>query len=139
MAGDRMVLIIGCGRLGASLANRLSARGDAVVTVDIDSASFSRLAPDYSGFKVEGDASELATMNQSGAGKADLLLAVTGNDNVNIHVCQVASAEYNAPRVIARISDAKKQSVFRRLGVETLSATEALTKNLLDLIDQEAR
>ena len=122
------VVVVGCGRYGSHLANGLSAAGHSVVVIDHDPARFDTLTTEFSGFRVEADATELATLREAKLDQADLLVAATHSDNVNIMVAQVAARIFGTPRVIARVSDPRRESVFRDLGIETVSPTSLATK-----------
>lgn len=119
----QFVIIVGCGRLGSYLANRLSREGHSVVAIDVEEAAFSALAAEYSGFRVEGDATELAVLQQAKVDKADLVVATTREDNVNLMVAQFAKRLFEVPRVMARVFDPRREDLYRALGVDTLCPT----------------
>ena len=123
MASDLFIVIVGCGRLGAHLANQLSRVGHGVVVIDSDEQGFGSLSPEYSGFRVEGDATELAVLKQAKVDKADLVIATTRDDNVNLMVAQVAKAELGVARVLARVFEPRREAIYQRLGVETICPT----------------
>lgn len=117
------IIIIGCGRLGSFLANRLSRDGQNVVIIDINKARFENLSAEFSGFRIEGDATETAVLIQAKINKADAMIAATHEDNVNLMIAQIAKRIYKVPKVMARIFDLKREEIFRRLGIETISPT----------------
>jgi trk system potassium uptake protein TrkA len=119
----QFVIIVGCGRLGSYLANRLSRDGHSVVAIDVDEAAFRALAAEYSGFRVEGDATELAVLRQAKVDKADLVVATTREDNVNLMVAQFAKRLFKVRRVMARVFDPRREDLYRALGVDTLCPT----------------
>lgn len=123
MASTLFIVIVGCGRLGSNLANQLSHAGHGVVVIDIDEEAFDHLSAAYSGFRVEGDAVELAVLKQAKLDKADLLIATSQDDNVNLMVAQVARAVFSVPRVLVRVFEPKREAIYRRLGVETICPT----------------
>jgi trk system potassium uptake protein TrkA len=123
MANELFIVIVGCGRLGSFLANQLSRVGHGVVVIDSNEQTFGKLSPDYSGFRVEGDATELAVLKQAKVDRADLVIATTQGDNVNLMVAQVARTEFGVARVLARVFDPRREAVYRRLGVETICPT----------------
>jgi trk system potassium uptake protein TrkA len=118
--GNRYIVIVGCGRLGSLLANRLSFEGNSVVVIDIDAAAFGDLSPDFSGFHVEGDATQLAVLRTAGLEKAQDLVATTSQDNVNLMVCQVARKLFDVGHVLTRVYDPKRQRIYDLLGIETI-------------------
>jgi len=117
------IVIIGCGRLGSFLANRLSRDGQSVVILDIDKSKFENLSAEFSGFRIEGDAIESAVLKQAKIDKADALIAATREDNINLMIAQIAKRIYKVPKVMARIFDLKREEIFRQLGIETICPT----------------
>ena len=138
MARDLFIVIIGCGRLGSHLANRLSHAGHGVVAVDSDESAFGNLSAEYSGFRVEGDATELAVLREAKVDKADLVIAATRDDNVNLMVAQVAKAAFAVPRAVARVFDPRREAVYRRLGIETVCPTAVAAGLFLDIVSEAA-
>jgi len=136
-ASDRFIVIVGCGRLGAYLANRLSRDGNGVVVIDAEEQAFAALSPEYSGFRVEGDATELAVLREAKADKADVVVAATRDDNVNLMVAQVAKVEFGVARVLARVFEPRREAVCRKLGVETICPTAMSAELFLKAIARE--
>ena len=125
MVPYQYVVIVGCGRVGSMLANRLSGLGSNVVIVDRDETAFDNLSPEFSGFRVLGEAAELATLRQAGIERADCLLAVTSHDNVNLMVAQMARATFGVTKVMARVFDPAREGVYREFGIETVNPATA--------------
>jgi len=124
MKGSELfVVIVGCGRLGCHVASQLSRAGHGVVVIDCDEDAFNQLAPEFSGFRVEGDATELAILRQAKTDRADLVIATTSDDNVNLMVAQVARTVFLVPRVLARVFEPRREGIYRRLGIETVCPT----------------
>lgn len=137
MASDLFIVIVGCGRLGSHLANQLSRTGHGVVVIDSKEHAFGNLSPEYSGFRVEGDATELAVLKQAKVNKADLVISTTRKDNINLMVAQVAKAEFAVPRVLARVFEPRREAVYRRLGVETICPTAVAAEMFLNSVVKE--
>jgi trk system potassium uptake protein TrkA len=123
MLAYQYIIVVGCGRLGSILANRLSRLGSSVVVIDRDEAAFANLSTEFSGFQVIGDAAELAVLRRAKIEKADCLLAATRHDNVNLMVAQVAKKVFHVPKVVARVFDPSREAVYRKFGVETICPT----------------
>jgi len=123
MKNNRYIVIIGCGRLGSHLANQLSRMGHAVVAIDTDEAAFNNLSPDFSGFRVAGDATQIEVLKEAKVKKADVFFAATHEDNVNLMVAQVARKIFNVPHVLARVFDPKREEVYAQLGINTICPT----------------
>lgn len=134
MGSERYIVIVGCGRLGSHLARRLSAAGNGVVVIDADEATFAKLSPEYSGFSIEGDATEHAVLNEAKVKQADMVIATTRSDNVNLMVAQVAREVFGVPRVLARVFEPRREAVYRRLGVETICPTTVAAELFLKSI-----
>ena len=115
------IVVAGCGRLGGHLANRLSREGHSVVVIDVNEAKFQNLSAEFSGFRLEGDASELEILKQAKTLDAHKLIAVTRNDNVNLTIAQIAKTVFHVPTVVARVSDPQREAIFRELGIHTVS------------------
>ncbi len=128
------VVIVGCGRLGSHLAGRLSTAGHNLVVVDIAPASFGLLPPEYSGFTVEGDASELAVLARAKLDQADVVIAATREDNLNLMVAQLATQVFGAKRALARVLDPSREEVYRALSIETICPTTAAADMFADLV-----
>jgi trk system potassium uptake protein TrkA len=123
MVPCQYTIVVGCGRLGSILANQLSRLGNNVVVVDRDESAFENLSTEFSGFRVTGDAAELAVLRQAGIEKADCLLATTRHDNVNLMVAQVARTVFGVSRVMARVFDPSRQAVYDQFGIDTVCPT----------------
>lgn len=123
MNRNRYIVIVGCGRLGSHLANRLSRAGNSVVVIDVDQDTFDDLTPDFSGFRLEGDATHMAVLKESKLKSANVLIVTTHDDNVNLMVAQVAQKIFGVPQVLARVFDPRREEVYTRLGIETICPT----------------
>ena len=126
------ITVIGCGRLGSLLAERLSRAGHDVVAVDLDPASFDRLPASFGGFRVAGDATELAVLRRARVERADVVLATTRDDNVNLFVTQAATKLLGAKKAIARVFEPSRESTYRVLGVETVCPTVLAAGTFID-------
>lgn len=134
MSKPLYIVVVGCGRLGSRLANALSGHGHAVVVVDRDEARFASLSSEFSGFRVEGDATHVAVLTQAGLAKADALIAATHEDNVNLLVAQVASKVFGVPRALARVYDPRRDAIAAQLGIDTVCTTTLALQLLLDKV-----
>lgn len=123
MASNQTIIVVGCGRLGSLLASRLSSLGSSVVVIDRQETAFENLSPEFGGFRVTGDAAELAVLRQARMDKAGCVLAITSHDNVNLMVAQVARTVFGVPKVMARVNDPSREAVYREFGIETICPT----------------
>lgn len=118
------VVIVGCGRLGSHLANLLSRDGHRVIVVDRERSAFSRLtAESFSGYRVEGDASEAWVLEEAGLRRAELVITATHDDNLNLMVALVARRVHGVEHVMARVYDMRREPLYRELGLETVCPT----------------
>lgn len=133
--GSYFIIIAGCGRMGAYLANKLSKAGHSVVVVDVKSAAFDLLSEEFSGFKVEGDATEFAVLKEAKAEKADILIATARRDNVNLMVAQVAKKIFGIPEVIARVIETERENIYKELEVKTVCPTRIAGDSFFALVN----
>ncbi|NJD02383.1 MAG: TrkA family potassium uptake protein [Ruminiclostridium sp.] len=117
------IIIIGCGKVGASLAHVLAGDGHDVVIIDNDRDAFKALKPGFNGITVAGVPIDQDVLKQAGIETADALTAVTPDDNINIMACQVAKEIFKVPRVIARIYNPEREHVFHEFGLDTICPT----------------
>jgi trk system potassium uptake protein len=135
VAQSKHIIIIGCGRLGGMLANKLSAEGHQIVIIDRREISFDKLSIDFSGFKIIGDAVERHILLEAGITKTDYLFAVTTQDNTNLMVAQVAKSIFNVPHVVARVYDPFREGIYKEFGIATISPTKLTASAFLKLVE----
>ena len=118
------VIVLGCGRLGADLAYRLSLREDMhVVAVDRDPVAFNNLPHNYAGRMVEGDALSQDVLQRAGIDRAQAVAVVTDSDVINAVVGHVARTMYRVPQVVVRNFDPLCRSLIEQFGLQVVSAT----------------
>lgn len=115
------VVILGCGRVGATLANALEDMGHQVSVIDQDPNSFRRLGPTFEGRTVTGVGFDPDVLRKAGIENADAFAAVSSGDNSNIIATRVAREEFGVDNVAARIYDQGRAEVFERLGIPTVA------------------
>lgn len=118
------IIIIGCGRLGSMLAEELSDAGHDISIVDRDSKRFTALGSGFNGRRIRGIEFDNDILIEAGIKQADFIISVTPDDNINITVSLIAKKIFNVPRIIARINDPGKKSVYEKLEIETVNPTE---------------
>ena len=131
------ILIVGCGRVGSSVARAMLQDGHEVSCLDEDPESHARLElgidqswEDLGGRFTVGTALEVDALNEAGIEKADAFIAATDGDNTNIIVAQIAQRRYNVPTVIARILDPYRASWYEHQGVHTICPTKVAIEML---------
>ncbi len=117
---ENYTIIIGCGRLGANLANTLSDNGEDVLIIDKNKEAFRKLSPAFGGLSLNGDATDLDVLQEAQINNATTVIAVTNNDNANILVAQVAREMFHIERVIARLYDPEREYVYHEFGIATI-------------------
>jgi trk system potassium uptake protein TrkA len=117
------VVILGCGRVGSTLALMLSSEGHDVSIIDMDTSAFRRLGENFSGRAINGIGINADVLREAGIENADAFLTVTNGDNTNIMAAQIAKTLFQVPRVMARIYDPLRAEIYREVGVETLCIT----------------
>ncbi len=128
------IIVVGGGKVGYYLAKELVEEGNEVLVIEKDPPKAERIAEELGDISLRGDGCEASTMEMAGFGRAEMVIAVTGDDEDNLVVCQVAKAKFNVPRAVARINNPKNEEIFRKLGIDTtISATTAI----LSRIEQE--
>src|SRR5512143_3034452 len=105
------IIVVGCGRVGVELALSLQAE-NRVTVIDADSRAFDRLGLHYAGRTVRGDALDREALLRAGIQTADALAAVTASDNVNLIVASVARKIYHIGRVVTRLYNPRRQSIY---------------------------
>lgn len=115
------VVIMGCGRLGSTLAHKLVGRGHSVAVIDQNSDAFRRLGSEFTGITVTGIGFDGDVLRQAGIERADAFAAVSSGDNSNIISARLARETFGVSRVVARIYDARRAQVYERLGIPTVA------------------
>jgi trk system potassium uptake protein len=117
------VVILGCGRVGATLALMLQSEGHSVAIVDRDREAFRRLGRTFQGQTILGIGIDEDVLRKAGIERADAFAATTSGDNSNIMSAQIAKMKYKVRRVIARIYDPLRAEAYKELGIDTISPT----------------
>ena len=117
------IVIVGCGRVGASSAEFYDRAGHEVVILDSSTSAFDRLPTSFHGTAIRGDGTDEDVLRRAGAQGADVFLAVTEGDNRNIMAAQLANEALGIERVIAKINDPLRSTAYAELGIATLCRT----------------
>jgi trk system potassium uptake protein TrkA len=117
------IIVIGCGGVGAGLAQALSKRAHQVTVVDINPDAFERLGSSFKGRTILGIGFDRDTLIQAGIERADGLAAVTSSDETNVVTAQVARHIFHVPRVVASLYDIRQAEIYKRLGIQTIAPT----------------
>ena len=128
------VVIMGCGRVGASLAGALERLGHQITVIDRDPQAFRRLGSDFHGDQVVGVGFDRDVLVKAGVEQAEAFAAVSSGDNSNIIAARVARETFGVQRVVARIYDAKRAAVYERLGIPTVATVPWTTDRFLRML-----
>jgi len=128
------VVIMGCGRVGASLARALERLDHQVAVIDKDGQSFRRLGSDFQGQQVVGNGFDRNVLIEAGVERAGAFAAVSSGDNSNIISARVARETFGVEHVVARIYDHKRAAVYERLGIPTVATVPWTTDRFLRML-----
>lgn len=138
-------IILGCGRVGSTLARMLFEEGHDVTIIDQTSESFRRLGARFKGTRLVGPGTDMDVLKRAGIEQADLFVSVTDGDNRNIMAAQIAKNVFGVPKVMTRIYDPSRAQAYNEMGIQTICTTSiaagllhdlALGKPIDDLVDQ---
>jgi trk system potassium uptake protein TrkA len=125
------IIIVGCGRVGASVANAYDLAGHEVVILDVMTSAFDRLPSSFGGQAIRGDGTDEDVLRRAGTASADVFIALTEGDNRNIMATQLAAEALGVRKVIAKINDPVRATAYAELGIATLCRTGLM----MDAID----
>jgi len=125
------IIVVGGGRVGYYLTKALLDEGHEVLTIEKNATVCETVNEELGGVYFRGDGCEAATLAEVGTGRADMLIAVTGDDEDNLVASQVAKHKFNVPRTIARIRNPKNETIFKKLGIDvTVSSTNIILEHI---------
>jgi trk system potassium uptake protein len=125
------IVVVGGGRIGYYLSKALLTEGHEVLIVERNSTLCQTINDELGSVCFHGDGCEAATLEEIGTARADMLIAVTGDDEDNLVACQVAKHKFNVPRTISRIRNPKNEILFKKLGIDvTVSSTNIILESI---------
>ena len=128
------VLVIGGGKVGYYLTKELIDSGHEVVLMEKDRSRADQIADEIGSIVIPHDGCEGSYLKEAGANRADIVAAVTGDDEDNLVICQMAKHHFDVPRTIARVNNPKNEELFRHLGVDEIISP---TRMILGSIEQD--
>lgn len=128
------IIIVGGGKIGYYLAKQLLEDQHEVLIIEQDAEKCAQIADDLGEVVMLGDGCEAATLERAGMARSDMVIALTGDDEDNLVVCQVAKHKFDVPHTVARINNPKNETIFKKLGID---ATISSTSVILAHIEQE--
>ncbi|MDP2728278.1 MAG: TrkA family potassium uptake protein [Dehalococcoidia bacterium] len=125
------IIVAGGGKVGYYLAKELLSEGHEVLVIEQNPRKCEQITEELGSIAVRGDACETTTLSDAGTARADMVVAVTGDDEDNMVICQVAKKKFNVPRTIARINNPKNETIFKKLGIDvTVSSTTIILEHI---------
>lgn len=128
-------VIVGCGRVGAAMAEALDNSGHEVIVLDVATRAFDRLSEEFKGQAVRGDGTDEDVLRKAGADGADVFLALTEGDNRNVMAAQVAMEKLSVGKAVAKINDPVRAAAYAELGIATVCRTTMLADALLAFLN----
>ncbi len=125
------IIVVGVGRLGYYLIKALLDEGHEVLAIEKDANVCETVVGEMGSVCIRGDGCEASTLAEVGTSRADMLIAVTGDDEDNLVTCQVAKHKFNVPRTVARIRNPKNETIFKILWIDvTVSSTNIILERI---------
>lgn len=132
------IVIAGVGRVGSELARRTSLDGHDVVAIDKEFAALDRLGAEFNGETILGEAFDIGVLREAGIEVADVFLAVTSSDNVNLMATEVVRRLFKTPRAIARLYDPARQPSYQALGIDYITGTQLIANVIYEQVISES-
>ena len=120
---EKRIVVVGCGRLGASIANDLYEQGEDVIVIEKNEDSFRKLSESFGGLTYVNEGTRVETYEQLELKKDDILIVVTNDDNVNIMISQLVRKMFQIHTIICRLYDPQRECVYQEFGIETICPT----------------
>jgi trk system potassium uptake protein TrkA len=125
------IIIVGGGQVGYYLAKALLDEGHELLVLEKNAARTAFICNDLGSVAVRGDGCEMATLEEAGAARADMFVAVTGDDEDNLVACQAAKHKFNVPRTVARVNNPKNETIFKKMGIDVaISGTNIILESI---------
>ncbi|MBI5207427.1 MAG: NAD-binding protein [Candidatus Firestonebacteria bacterium] len=121
------IFIVGSGRVGSDLAKMLSISGHNVVLIDINPDAFKKLGSSFNGLTITGSGTDEILLRDIKADKADIFVAITDKDNINIMSAQIAKFIFKIPKVIVKLTDTEREIILRKQDIDIVSGTRLIS------------
>lgn len=124
-------VIVGCGRVGAAVAEALDRAGHEVIVIDLRTSAFDKLESTFKGNAIRGDGTDEDMLRRAGVEGADLFLALTEGDNRNVMAAQLATEALGVTQVVAKVNDPLRAEAYAALGLATICRTDLMLDAIL--------
>lgn len=131
-ANQMYVIVVGGGKVGYHLTKTLVQEGHEVLLIEKDRKSWDYLKDQLGDLVMLGDGCEVRTMSEAGMARANVVVAVTGDDEDNLVICQMAKRKFGVPRTLARVNDPRNEALFQELGIDQTVSSTRVIFNLLE-------
>ncbi len=132
-------VIVGGGKVGYYLSKALVYEGHEVLVLEQEPNRAKVINEELGAVTVRGDGCDIVALENAGVARADVVIAATGDDEINLVACQIAKARFKVPRTIARINNPKNEAIFKKLGVDaTVSTTDAILTRIQEELPSAA-
>ena len=128
-------IVVGCGRLGASIASYASSQGEDVIVLDSRKDAFTKLSETFSGYTIACDATEIDELEDAGIRDARELILTTGDDNINLYLAHLCLAKYNVPYIYVRFDDPEKGFLIQGMPIKAIYPFQ-LSRDRFSLLQQ---
>lgn len=133
------IIILGCGRVGSTLAKRMAAEDHEVTIIDQNPDAFRRLGVKFRGARLVGSGTDVDVLRRAGIEEADVFISVTDGDNRNIMAVQIAKHVFSVPKVMTRLYDPSRAEAYGAMGIHTICTTTIAVDLMRDVVlDQPA-
>lgn len=130
-------VIIGCGRMGSMMAKNLSNEGHDISIIDRDKNKLEDLGSGFNGYRIRGVEFDEDVLMRAGIEKADIFIALSPDDNINLTCCQIAKDIFKVPRIIARVNDPEKENLFNKFNIENICPAKVAVGIINDKVREE--
>lgn len=113
-------LIVGCGRLGSSMANKCSMEGKNIIVLDANADAFDKLSDSFGGYTMVGDVTDPSFLDEAHVSSAKEIIITTGDDNVNLFIAHMARKIYDVPEIYVRLSNPENEVLLKGMGIKAI-------------------
>ncbi len=130
------VVILGCSRVGALVAQWLESKGDQVTIIDWEAPSFARLGKEFKGKTILGTGIDIDILRKAKVDEADAFIAVTNSDNTNLMAAQVVKAKFKVSKVLIRVYGPKRAQAFKEIGLDIICPTVSMAEEIKQFLSR---
>ena len=114
------ILVVGCGRFGASIASQYSLKGKNVMVIDNQESSFDKLSENFQGYTFIGDCTDISVLKKAGIETASQIIITTGSDNANILIAHIARKIFDVPEIYVRLDEPESETLLKGLKIKAI-------------------